>query len=471
MRWRRLPSLLGGLVLAAAAGVLSANGGGYTFGVQFSGSLAPFQAAGTRHVRILDEKLAIDLRRTEAGVTVRYTMRNLSAQAEQVKFGFPVEATQVGDFIEEGPDPATGQEPPSQSESRRKDLLGAIQQLRGYAVLMNGQPVKAEFAIEPFATGKIPPFPGSKALRNIAGWMVSEVTFPAASETVLEIRYSADYLGECDYVSDDENWTPRSFTYRLSTGAVWNGPIGKGTVTVRVDGIPASEVEILKPRARFKRAGETWTWSFQDLKPSLADDITIRAIPACYEHWRDYDDIPDNADKENPPLRSYLHRAGKWGEGHQRFKAKASSTLAPQHGHTFGPENLATNRSDVPWCEGVKGPGIGEWVELEPLKPAPLLAIGIYPGFQHSKKPDLFQENGRPARVEIVLNDEFHLTATLGDRAEAQLVPILGYAKPVRKIRMTLLEVRSGTRFEDTCIAKIVLYDLLRKKPAFSPSR
>ena len=462
-RWIQI--LLCGFVLLTPMENLQANGGGYTYGVKFTGSLAPFQASGTRHVWILDEQLAIVLRRTEAVVTVHYTMQNLSGQPKRVKFGFPVEATQDDGELSDEPTQESGSVPMSLSEAKRRDLLQAIQQLKGYAVLMDGRPVQSKFFVEPFSTGKIEPFPGSKVLKNIAGWMVSEVTFPASSKTTLEIRYSADYLGDETYVSDDDYFSPRSFVYRLSTGAVWNGPIEKGHITVQLDGIPAAEVEIAKPRERFKHHGDQWVWDFRNLNPTLADDITIKPIPGYYEHFR------QEGSEANPPFLSYIQRSGKWGEGHQRFKATASSTLAPTHGHTFGPEHLAEWGSELPWAEGVKGPGIGEWIEIRPTKPHPLLALGFYPGFQSSSKRNLFKENGRPARVEIQLNNEFNFMATLGDKPEAQIVPILGYTKPVQNIRITLKEVYPGTKFEDTCVSKLVLYDLLRKKPVVQACR
>src|SRR5512142_2318295 len=82
------------LALAAAlwATTARANGGGYDYGVQFTGSVAPFQASGTEHVRIEEEHLDVALRRTQAIVTVRYTMRNVSGKPVKVRFGFPVEA-------------------------------------------------------------------------------------------------------------------------------------------------------------------------------------------------------------------------------------------------------------------------------------------------------------------------------------------------------------------------------------------
>jgi hypothetical protein len=437
--------------------VALANGGGYAFGVKLTGSVAPFQASGTEHVQIQEEKLDITLRRTDASVVVRYTMRNLAAEPVRVQFGFPVEAIRDDDgLIDDAPEPR---------EVRPKGLLGAIQQLKGYAVTAGGQQVTSKLEIEPFATGKIQPFPGSEALKNVAGWMVSTVTFPAASPLTLEIRYSADYLGSATFVSDDTQATPLSFTYRLSTGAVWNGPIAKGTVTVRVDGIPADEVEIAAPRDRFRREGDQWVWSFQALKPTLSDDISIRAVPGFFEAG-----IYDPAWRTKG-AQSHLERTGKWGEGHQRFKARASSTLAPTKTHGFGAEHLAELRADAPWSEGVAGPGIGEWVEIEPTKPTPLFAISISPGFQSTNKPERFEQNGRPSRVEIALNGENRFTATLGDKPESQLIPILGYTKPVAKIRITILDVFPGTRFSDTCISRVVLYDRLTKAPEVHHAR
>jgi hypothetical protein len=207
----RVPRFLVGLVLCLLANAALANGGGYAFGVKLTGTLAPFQASGTEHVQILEEKLDITLRRTDASVVVRCSMKNLSPGPVRVQFGFPVEAIREDDLIDDSPDAR---------EVRPKGLPGAVQQLKGYTVTADGQPVASKLEVEPFATGKIPAFPGSEALKNIAGWMVSTMTFPAAAPVTLEIKYSADYEGSATYVSDDTQATPLSFTYRLSTGAV-----------------------------------------------------------------------------------------------------------------------------------------------------------------------------------------------------------------------------------------------------------
>ena len=264
---RRLHVFLPALGLCLWTDVALANAGGYVFGVKFTGSLAPFQASGTECVRIVEENLDIDLRRTDASVVVRYTMRNFAESPMSVRFGFPVEAN---------PRDESWEDEQYQRNARPKAFRSPIPQLKEYRVTANGNPVKAKFGIEPFATGKIKPFPGSAALKNIAGWMVSNVTFPAAASLTLEIRYAADYLGSSTFWATKTESTPLTFVYRLSTGAVWNGPIEKGTVTVRADGIPTAEVEIVAPRGRFRRDGDRWVWSFRDLEPTLADDIAMR---------------------------------------------------------------------------------------------------------------------------------------------------------------------------------------------------
>ncbi len=444
-----------------------ANGGGYAFGVQFTGSVAPFQASGTEHVRILEEKLEVDLRRTAAVVTVRYTMRNLAPEPVRVRFGFPVETTNQDDFG--GDDERPGE---SLNDARHKDLLASIKLLEGYTVTADGKSVKAEFQVEPFAAGKVKPFSGSEVLKGIAGWMVSELTYPTGKPVTLEIRYSAPYAREGHTATDDDYVDGSFFSYRLSTGAVWNGTIEKGTVTVRADGIAPEEVRVEHGHLR-QDGRDRWVREFANLKPTLDDDLYVRAIPGYY--------VPGMYEQRDQRYRRYIQRGGRdpsrdqqsWGGAHTRYKATASSTLAPIKGHHFGPENLANEAApsaarQVPWAEGVPGPGIGEWVELVPKKPSPLLALGIYSGFQSGP---LFQKNGRPSRVAIELNGEHRFTATLGDVLQEQLVPIVGYAKPVSRIRITIRDVYPGTQYDDTCINGIVLYDLLPQRPDISVAR
>lgn len=116
----RAARLLIVLQVCASPQSAMANGGGYSFGVRFTGTVAPFQPAGAESVRILDEVLDVDLRHTDASVVVRYTMKNVTAAPARVRFGFPVEAADA-----ENPDyPEDEGKPRAQ---RGKELPRAIQ--------------------------------------------------------------------------------------------------------------------------------------------------------------------------------------------------------------------------------------------------------------------------------------------------------------------------------------------------------
>jgi len=114
--------------------------------------------------------------------------------------------------------------------------------------------------------------------------MVSEMKIAKGADAVVEISYQSIYDESAMFVSDDGRTGPWLFKYRLSTGGVWHGPIKKGEVTVTVDGVNPQGVKISKPVNRFKRQGNTWVWSFENLEPTLADDLTIQARPK-YEQY------------------------------------------------------------------------------------------------------------------------------------------------------------------------------------------
>ena len=89
---------------------------------------------------------------------------------------------------------------------------------------------------------------------------------------------------------------------------------------------------------------------------------------------------------------------------------------------TYEAEKIKKSWSEETWSEGAKGPGIGEWLELKPVAPKPLAAIGIRPGY--FKSDELFQANARPKKILIRLNDEYQFSAAIPDAKEVCCIPI-----------------------------------------------
>lgn len=326
---------------------------------------------------------------------------------------------------------------------------------RDYQITARGAALKSTWQSE--AAG------ASDTRRNgISGWQVSSLGFAPNEDVPVSIRYTSTYPKSSWSVSDDSSTSASVFKYRLSTAACWAGPIASGRITLRPDGIDPNELRVLKPVNRFRKEGESWVWNFTDLEPTMADDMEIEAAPTVNSYSRNIRE----KDHESPMV-TYSERGGKWSVNHRNYQARASSTLAPANGLTYGVENLKDWQNA--WSEGNPGPGIGEWIELTPAEPKPLNAILLQPGY--AKSDELFKANARPKRIEVSLNGEHKFQANVPDRNAVCNIPVTGYAKPVRTVRILFKEVWPGSRFEDLCVSQLSLSVRLDRKPKITPQR
>ncbi len=467
------PFLLSFAVLIVPLKVIQANGGGYSFGVEFTGGAAPFQAEGTEHIQIVREDLHVDLGRKEAIVQVRYVMRNVSRKTVKVRFGFPIDVEVAGDPLE-----ASLADPDETLEinARLSSIRAKVDEnFHDYRVESEGRGVPSELFVEPFALGKVSAFPGSEALAGIGAWMVSSLKFEKAKEKIVTIGYRSGYAGSTSYVSDDLRNLPKTFGYRLSTGAIWHGPIQEGRVVINLKGAPSDTTRFLKPEkpaGDFSREKNRWIWEFRNFEPTLADDLLIEVEPGDSRH-RDYTD-------ENTPSVAFWERENRWYWEHRDYQVRASSTLAPSHGHRYDAANVKKldyeNEAAVVWVEGADGEGVGEYLEFTFPKPRPIAGLAICSGFYNlNDEVDLFAANHRPATLEVRVDDaeEVH-RIQLDDTQDSQtrwFPDSFEMPDKVKKIRLTIRSVYRGTRYEDTCISRVHFLTPLAKKPVFRGAR
>ena len=434
------------------SGDLLANGGGYlTGGVSSSGSLTGFRPAETEKIRILEESLTAKLGPNSAKVEVRYRMKNETEGKTTVRFGFPVEETGRGESFDEDGDgiddlpSLEGLDPEYLPKPHRE--LGYC---RNYQVTAGGRPLKASWEGE--QRGKEDPL-----FRHLAGWLVSELPFGAGEEKEVVIRFDSVYPKDVRWVSDDSHTGASVFKYRLSTAACWAGTIGKGRIVLEPDGIAPEELRVIKPVNRFRKEGRNWVWEFTGLEPTLADDFEVETQPVVRTYTRYDGDVPT----------TYAKRGERWTLAHTNYGIRASSTLPPQGDHNYEAENLKQWEA---WAEGAKGPGIGEWLELTPVSPKPLVAISFDPGLDGGDD-DRYANNGRPKKTRLELNGEHTVTMNVPDSPEEFRQVIEGYEKPVEKLRLTFEEVWPGKKYEDLCLRNLRLHVALDKKPEVQPAR
>ena len=140
----------------------------------------------------------------------------------------------------------------------------------------------------------------------------------------------------------------------------------------------------------------------------------------------------------------------------------------------YPPQNIRLPlRLDQAWCEGVDGPGLGEWIEYRFTTPIQLAYLEVSPGF--TKTRAAMFENNQVKRVTMVLDGQEAAIIRFPRMTEAQGVfTVLGSedwwegatlaprevderiaATPFKTIRFVIDEVYRGTKHNDTCISAL----------------
>jgi hypothetical protein len=471
-------SLIIAFATVTAISPLLGNGGAWQTGVPVTGNAAATDQKKTTNVTIEEENLTIDLHQEFAAVEVRYRMKNTGGQVDQ-DFFFPVERW-------------------AESEEEAGNTLT---DLEGYSISADGAELKFDTVD---AKGEKP-----KAEKDAAGWgdfkpgtrlwKKSVIPFGERATEEIVIRYRSPYAANQSSVSDDSHSTDLYFRYSLSPAATWKGPIGKGKITINYLHPRPEEISIVKPKDRFKKVTDTQVaWEFQNLKPTLAEDMKIVVHPA-------YDTYPARgeyaASYEEQKFRSeyVVVQKSRYFVQHSDYDAVASSTRNPDPAPSPSPTPTATaspsesptdstseaeaDRSyDVnkikglswenPWAEGAEGDGLGESIMLTVHHPLPLDAIMIMPGFKSEDKT-LWTKNNRVAELEITLNGEHTFTAAIPDEQFSDLypIPVRGYTKPVNAVKLVIKRVHPGTGSHDTCISQVQLRGKLSQKPKIQGAR
>jgi hypothetical protein len=456
--------------LVVGISTLLANGGAWQTGVPGTGSASAKNRK--TDVTIENEKLKIDLHAEYASVEVHYRMHNTGPKVEQ-EFFFPVERW--------------GKNPDSDSEGKSDDI-------DRYQISVDGKELKSTNVAGPKEKSSQTKEETSKAdqegseaetvgdetasgsfwqqnVSTIKSWKKSVISFDRNQNREVTVRYRAKYAENDESVSDDLHISDATFAYSLSPAATWKGSIGKGKIEINILHPEPEDVSIEKPKDRFQKINDThYEWAFENLKPTLADDIRVVA------HSK-YDKYPTGYSEEDRSHRGeYVLRDHQYFIDHTDYDPTASSTLAAQGKHNYDVVNIMgdpTREVQSPWAEGVEGDGIGESITLNVRRPLPLYGILIQPGYYDYDEEDPWLKNNRVAALEITLNDEHTFTESIPDEhfERPYLIRVRDYTKPVNKVKLVIKGVHRGTQFRDTCISLVELRTPLTKKPEIQGAR
>jgi hypothetical protein len=444
-------TLLAMASLVVGTCTLLANGGAWQTGVPGTGSASASNNNRRTDIAIDDEMLKIDLHPEYAGVDVRYRMHNTGPKVQQ-DFFFPVERW--------------GKNPDADTDEKGSDIAD-------YRISIDGRELKwtnvsgGKEESSETNSGQV----WEQNISTIKSWKKSVIPFERNQTREVVIHYRARYAENDESVSDDSHISDATFAYSLSPAATWKGPIGKGKVEINILHPEPEDVSIEKSKERFRKVSDThYEWQFENLKPTLADDIRIIAHSKYDSYATGYseEDLQRHA--------SYVIRNHQYFLDHKDYEATASSTLAPQGKRNYDVVNIKADPQrdlQTPWAEGAEGDGIGESITLDVKRPLPLYGILIRPGYYEYGRDDVWRKNNRVAALEITLNDEHTFTQSIPDeRFESPyLIRVPDYTKPVSKVKLVIKGVHRGTQFRDTCVSLVELRAPLATKPQIQPAR
>lgn len=122
----------------------------------------------------------------------------------------------------------------------------------------------------------------------------------------------------------------------------------------------------------------------------------------------------------------------------------------------YTPYNLNDSNIATPWVEGTSGYGKGEYIEFSSLYDREIVHIDLNNGY--AKNTNLFNKNASVKKIKLEFSDGTEIIKELKNTANTQDITL---NRPIRAnwMRLTIIDVYPGTKFEDTCLSEVRVYE------------
>jgi len=427
------------LILQAPLSVFANGGAFYSSVVERTGNLVPMEKP---LISLEEETFNAYIDGDDVGVYVTYLLAN-HGPADSVTFGFPVDlATPETLYTPNGYD----------------YVLGSS--LKEFRVEDGGHPVPVEkVIINPLSATERPAGIDPK-IQLVRRWSLTTLRFEAGKKKHLTVAYKVRCMALDEGFEGDTLWKygVRTFLYTFHPASTWaNGRVGSlnidvGTRWLRENDLP--QVTRLAPPGSSDEAGKI-RWTFHDQDLAKLPDLTFSYDPSSL-----YQEAQIKRNLLDPKHAKSL---------------TVSSTLPTDGSFNYGKESMRDNDLRTAWVEGAKGPGIGETITFVP-KDAYVTEIALLNGFVTNET--LYYTNARIKRLRVEVEcgegaeeNERHQTREilLPDRPYKDFNPRYPFASVdwvvqhpeangfIDKVKLTILEVYPGRKYEDTAVTEFYI--------------
>ncbi len=153
----------------------------------------------------------------------------------------------------------------------------------------------------------------------------------------------------------------------------------------------------------------------------------------------------------------YKFPTGGSGE-YPMFNYEKASSFLIERDTEYSITNLTNISPETPWVEGVKGWGIGENFIIKTWNDKSDNHILLMNGYISARNPHLYEENGRIKKIEVKgVKSGKKKNFIVKDTPHPQSIDISFLSEP-EDIKITILDVYKGTKYQDTCIHFMILW-------------
>ena len=134
---------------------------------------------------------------------------------------------------------------------------------------------------------------------------------------------------------------------------------------------------------------------------------------------------------------------------------ESTSILSDSFKKDYGPHKVLDGDKSTVWAEGIEGPGYGESITLYLDSVHTVKQLKIVNGLINSS--DGYYKNNRVASIILTFSDGTSQTANLSDDNTGYQVINLSQPVQTSCLTITIDSVYSGYKYDDTCIAEVVV--------------